>query len=85
MSKAAKFKLGARARDIVTGFEGIITGHARYLTGCDQFVLSAQSKDNKPADGAWFDENRLEQVGTYVLELPGAAVAPGCDMTAPIK
>lgn len=29
--------LGRKVRDKVTGFEGIVTGRATYLTGCDQY------------------------------------------------
>ena len=34
-----KVKLGATAQDKATGFEGTVMGHARYLTGCDQYCL----------------------------------------------
>lgn len=32
--------LGARARDKITGFEGIVTATASYLTGCDNVLLT---------------------------------------------
>lgn len=57
---SGKLALGVKVRDIVTGFEGTTTGHAKYLTGCDQYFVTAQSKKGKPAEGCWFDENSLE-------------------------
>ncbi|EPN30018.1 hypothetical protein A245_46208, partial [Pseudomonas syringae pv. actinidiae ICMP 19096] len=38
-------ELGKKARDKISGFEGVITGRAQYLTGCDQYVLSPAAKN----------------------------------------
>lgn len=57
-------ELGKKARDKVTGFEGIITGHCRYLYGCDQYLLKPQVKsDGSMIDGEWMDEGRIEVIG----------------------
>lgn len=56
-------KLGVKARDKITGFEGIITGRAQYITGCDQYVLVPPVKDGKVGDSQWFDEGRIEITG----------------------
>ena len=58
-----KFKKGQIAQDVITGFEGTITARADYITGCNQYSLASQVKDNKPADYQWFDENRIKIVG----------------------
>ena len=59
-----KFELGIKAKDTVTGFEGTITGFCKYLTGCDQFLLSPTvDKEGKHVDGKWYDVNRIKQVG----------------------
>lgn len=60
----SKIELGVTAKDKITGFEGVVTGHARYLTGCDQYVLNPAGldKDGKLKESHWFDENRLELV-----------------------
>lgn len=60
-------KLGQKARDKITGFEGIITGRAEYLTGCTQFALAPKAL----ADGSirateWFDEGRIEVLGDAI-------------------
>lgn len=39
--------LGKTLRDRITGFSGICTGHARYLTGCDQYLLNPKAQDGK--------------------------------------
>jgi hypothetical protein len=60
-------KLGVKAKDKVTGFTGIVTGRAEYLTGCNQYGIAPPAgKDGKIPDTMWFDENRLEVVGKGV-------------------
>ena len=83
----AKFDFGIRGKDVVTGFEGIITGLARDMTGSDQYLLSAESKENKEPERIWFDENRLERVGSSKIVLPDTKKEkkPGADVSAPAK
>lgn len=73
--------LGVKARDVVTGFTGIVTGKATYLTGCDQFCLTTQVDDKHESKGNWFDENRIEILDGAPVELysgePGAPIAGG--------
>lgn len=47
-------------RDKITGFKGTVTGHADYITGCDQYLVQPESKDGDWKEGRWFDGNRLE-------------------------
>lgn len=57
-------ELGQMARDKITGFEGILTGHADYLYGCDQYLITAVSKDGSSEPHSyWFDEGRIEVLG----------------------
>lgn len=58
-----KFKLGLKAQDIITGFEGIIICRAEYLTGCDQYGLVPPVKDGKLEKTEWFDEGRVVIIG----------------------
>lgn len=75
--------LGKRAKDRITGFEGIVTGEISYLTGCDQILIQPQGLDEKGLvkDAKWFDIYRCE-IG-YVVEfvplrqLPNASDRPG--------
>jgi hypothetical protein len=57
-----KHELGDKARDVVTGFEGVIIGRAQHLTGCNTYGVQPPSKDGKKDDAAWFDEQRIETV-----------------------
>ena len=60
-------ELGVRAKDRVTAFEGIITGRAQYIYGCDQYVLVPPvDKNGKIVDGQWFDEGRIIVLGAGV-------------------
>lgn len=53
-------QLGKKAKDKISGFEGIATSKHIYLTGCTQYGLQAESKDNSLPDIKYFDEGRLE-------------------------
>lgn len=57
--------LGKTMKDVITGFQGVVTGSCRYITGCDQYLLQPVNKANKHDDkksAEWFDENRLKVV-----------------------
>ena len=58
--------LGKRGRDKVTKFEGIITAKVSYLTGCDQYALTPESKESKIESNQWFDVARIEIIGEGV-------------------
>ena len=64
-------KLGMKARDIITGFTGVVTAHARYLTGCDQYCLKPQELDKEGAmkDGVYFDIEQLELIDETVIKV----------------
>lgn len=70
-------ELGLEGKDKITDFTGIITGRAQYLTGCDQYCLVQKVKDGKLEPGQWFDEGRIEIIGTGVSAADVAAPRPG--------
>lgn len=77
--------LGNTYKDVVTGFEGVCTGHVVYLTGCDQVLLAGKAKDGKPAESVWIDCQRakpVEKVKRIVLD---NGKTPGSDAPAPIR
>lgn len=81
-----KFKLGVEAKDKITGFQGIITGHAEYLTGCDQYILQPKcEKQGAYPEANWFDEGRLELIGEAMTKEDVKGRKNGCDYRAPIK
>lgn len=55
--------LGQKAKDKITGFEGILIARATYLTGCDQYGITPKAVDGKINETQWFDEGRIQVVG----------------------
>jgi hypothetical protein len=79
-----KFELGQTVKDVLSGFEGLITGRADYLTGCNQYSVSPPLKDGAWVDGRWFDESRLKLINKKKVTLvPENEEKPGCDITPP--
>lgn len=63
-------ELGSEAKDIITGYKGIVTGRAQHLTGCNTYGVTSQklSSDGKETT-LWFDENRLKVAKEDVVKL----------------
>ncbi len=81
-----KLKLGQEAKDKITGFQGIITGYAEYLTGCNQYVLQPKcEKTGTYPDAQWFDEGRLILISDSLTKEDVKADENGSDYIAPIK
>lgn len=59
---AGKVSLGDHAKDTVTGFQGVIVGHATYMTAAPQFMLQPPVKDGAWVDARWFDAARVVAV-----------------------
>ncbi len=59
-----KIKLGVTARDVITGFEGIVIGRTEYLYGCAHIAIKSTKldKDGAPMECKWFDEPQVEMV-----------------------
>lgn len=51
--------LGHEVKDIVTGFEGVVTSISFDLYGCVQAIVSPKAKEGEVKDGRWLDTNRL--------------------------
>ena len=55
-----KIELGAKAKDKITGFEGIIVVRCQWLNGCNTYGIKPQKlKDEKTIDTTYFDEPQL--------------------------
>lgn len=93
--QVGEIDLGDKVKDQITGFEGVVTGHTRYITGCDAFCLQPQGldKDGKIHDAKWIDENRLVMVEAKAVVLdpvpvvvtPVRAAGGPHDNEAPIR
>lgn len=57
--KQFKIKMGAKVKDSVTDFRGVVTARAEYLTGCRQYLVQPKADKGKFVEGNWFDEDRL--------------------------
>ena len=57
-------KLGNRARDTMTGFEGVVVARTDWLYGCTRIGIEPTTldKEGNPKDERWFDEQRVEVV-----------------------
>ena len=75
-----KFEQGSTLKDVITGFEGVVTGRANFISGCNRYLLCVRNKTEKRED-EWFDEQRLELVPGERILLQ-ADVAPGADRDA---
>jgi len=63
--------LGYRAKDKVTGFEGVVASISFGLYGRVQVVLKPSvDKDGKIPDSQWFDAKRLTKIGKAPVIYP---------------
>lgn len=76
-------KVGQKVKEVVTGFTGIVTGRAEYLTGCAQILIQPPCQDGKYTDSLWFDETRCEIVEAKPVAVPGNRPDAGPDKPAP--
>lgn len=63
--------LGDKARDRVTGFEGVAVAKTTWLSGCDRFTLqpSGLTAEGKTFDSETFDVTQLEVVGAAAVQI----------------
>ncbi len=65
-------EMKTKVTDTITGFQGMVTGRAEYLTGCRQYGVTPKvDKDGKLNETQWLDEDRL--VSTVALARRKAA------------
>lgn len=84
ITKKFKFRNGDEVVEKITGFRGVITGTCFYITGCNQYLITAKAKnEHTGAKALWYDEGRLEYQGTKVEESDVKGEDNGCDIPAP--
>lgn len=69
-------ELGKKAKDIVSGWEGLATARYEYMNGCIRYEISAQDKDGQPKSFV-FDEQQLEQLTDEKIKKPGKSKRTG--------
>lgn len=64
IKKMFKFKMRDRVKDIITGYEGVITVRTEYMNGCIQYCVKKTEldKNGKIQEGEFFDEGELKVV-----------------------
>src|SRR5688572_22635589 len=63
-----KHNLGDKSRDRISGLTGIIVSRAEHLFGCARYWIQPQdTKDGKPQEGSWFDEESIEVLESAVV------------------
>lgn len=62
-SNEGTINLGSRARDTVTGFEGVVVARTEWLHGCARITIQpTELKDGLPMESHTFDELQVETV-----------------------
>jgi len=80
-SKKFKFRNGDEVVESITRFKGVITGTCFYLTGCNQYLITAKADDGKEPVSLWYDEGRIELINKSVFEAEDVkADDNGCDV-----
>jgi hypothetical protein len=78
--------LGERVKEIISGFEGVVTGQCHYLWGCEQVLVSRPDEKGKP-EAEWYDVGRvlvLADERVQPVAHPGK-LTRGADKPAPIR
>ena len=77
---------GQHVKDIITGFDGFVTGKCNYITGCDQALVTPtlDQKTKAYCEPKWFDVDRLVPGNQKTISLP-RQTSVGADLSAPIK
>jgi len=78
--------LGDRARDTVTGYEGIVTAITSWLNGCRRITLQAHGlHEGKPFDSYTVDESDIEILGKDPLHRRQPIKPTGGPRPAPMR
>jgi hypothetical protein len=66
--------LGVKARDVVTGFVGVVVARTVWMAGCVRVTLAPSvDKDGKVQDQVTFDEDTVEVLDPEPTKLPRGA------------
>jgi len=81
-----RFSFADKVRDQITKFRGVVTGRSAYITGCNQYLVQPEVKeDGDYVQGRWFDEDRLEKIGAKPVDVKGEKPGGPRDNPAPSK
>jgi hypothetical protein len=81
-----KIALGAKVKDKVTGYVGVVTGRHEYLYGCFRYTVQAQElKDGKAVDAMGADEEQLEVIKEKTSVTPANQLTGGPGDAGPAR
>lgn len=80
-----KFEFGSTVQEKVTGYTGVVTAHAQYMTGCDQYAVVTKAGADGSFKTEWFDEGRLELKEKAKPGFNVKVKENGCDQQPPAK
>ena len=77
-----EIELGSKVKDLVTGFEGIVTSRTEYLNGCIQYCIAPKitGKDKGIPDSYSIDVQQLKVIGKGVAKKSTKKKKPGGPM-----
>lgn len=79
-------ELGKKAKDKITGFQGILTARCEFLTGCNRYCIQpTELKDGKPIDSIYFDEAQIEIISDGILAEEVQGDKKGACSPCPVK
>lgn len=77
--------MGKTGTDTITGFKGVITAYAEYITGCNQVLLTPKAKKGGETNrSSWVDEQRVKFTNKKAVVLDNSK-SPGFGEEAPIR
>lgn len=77
MTEFKPIGLGDRAKDPITGLQGIVVCVTTWLHGCIRIGIQAEeTKDGKPVEAVYFDQSQLVLVKAGVHEPMTLSVVP---------
>jgi hypothetical protein len=68
MSPCEKIELGCIARDVATGFQGVVTARCDYLAGYVQYQLETYGDPSELPKTTWIESGRLMFVERHSSE-----------------
>ena len=81
-----KHILGKKAKDKITGFEGILTARCEFLTGCNRYCIQpSELIEGRPIDSIYFDEAQIEITGNGILSEEVTGKKKGACSPCPTK
>lgn len=77
--------MGRKCTDSITGFSGVVTAYAEYITGCNQLLLTPKTvKKGEMKRSSWVDEQRVVFSNKKAVVLDNSE-SPGFGPEAPIR